>query len=31
MEVVNMREIVVINRIYDTPVDKLNKAKKEKK
>lgn len=25
-----MRDIVVINRIYDTPVDKLNKAKKVK-
>ena len=30
MEGVNMRDIVVINRIYDTPVDKLNKAKKVK-
>ena len=25
-----MRDIVVINRIYDTPVDKLNKSKKAK-
>ena len=31
IEWINMRDIVVINRIYDTPVDKLNKAKKEKK
>ena len=25
-----MRDIVVINKIYDTPVDKLHKAKKAK-
>lgn len=31
MEVINMRDIAVINRIYDTPVDKLNKAKKREK
>ena len=30
MEGVNMRDIVVTNRIYDTKADKLNKAKKVK-